>query len=397
MLASLHETPAARSNQFLPLPTESSLVTLQLESALSQSSKNVAILARFPAQSFRVSAPNIIGHERFSVTATNAVGPERYLAKITNAICVGQSRIVIPAPFNIAFHDEYFHQDELVSLKSHTPVSNGCISLPITRPQRAVPKAIHLMQERDFNYFHWTVEVLPRAFLLRRQQRRLPVLISSGLHRNLRELLRLVLPDSEVIEVNPGETIFVEKLFFTSDVARCLDVLERPVRPDDHVIQSSEILSMRELVLSKIGNPAVSTKKRRLYFKRGKNRRSAQNENEVIALLRRYGFEIIDPESLSLREQIELWRSPEIVIAPAGAVLTNMIWSDPGSYVVALNSDFNALDPYIMQHLAELRSTKLVQIFGQRCFRLTGRDAFHDDYLVDLDCILKLLNDVLPG
>ena len=47
----------------------------------------------------------------------------------------------------------------------------------------------------------------------------------------------------------------------------------------------------------------------------------------MVALLRRHGFDVIQPEHLSLGEQAELFAGAELVVAPHGAANTNVLFS----------------------------------------------------------------------
>jgi Glycosyltransferase 61 len=78
------------------------------------------------------------------------------------------------------------------------------------------------------------------------------------------------------------------------------------------------------------------TVKKRLYISR-KHRRKVKNEAEICAVLtQEFGFEIVADVDRTVDEQIALFRQAEIVVAPHGAGLTNLIWCDPGTQVIEL-------------------------------------------------------------
>jgi capsular polysaccharide biosynthesis protein len=53
-------------------------------------------------------------------------------------------------------------------------------------------------------------------------------------------------------------------------------------------------------------------------------------------LLSRYGFETVDLERMSLRDQIVIFQSAEFVVSPHGAGLANILFCEPGTRVVEL-------------------------------------------------------------
>ena len=71
------------------------------------------------------------------------------------------------------------------------------------------------------------------------------------------------------------------------------------------------------------------TKSKRVYLSRYKYpTRKVSNEDELVLMLKKYNFEIIYPEELSLEEQAKILNSSEIVIGPHGSALTNIIFSE---------------------------------------------------------------------
>lgn len=74
---------------------------------------------------------------------------------------------------------------------------------------------------------------------------------------------------------------------------------------------------------------------RKLFFPR-RGKRIIENEAEVRALLIEFGFEIIEDINRTVEEQITLYQSASVIIAPHGAGLTNLLWCNPGTQVIEL-------------------------------------------------------------
>jgi len=78
---------------------------------------------------------------------------------------------------------------------------------------------------------------------------------------------------------------------------------------------------------------------KRIYISRSKMKvRSVQNEKELMAMLTRYGFECWHLESLSVRQQIELFQQAEIITGPHGAGFANMVFTPPGAKVIEIGT-----------------------------------------------------------
>lgn len=84
--------------------------------------------------------------------------------------------------------------------------------------------------------------------------------------------------------------------------------------------------------------PAGSTTaSRKLYLSRSAAvRRRVDNEDELAAMLAAKGYEVIHPERLSVRQQIDLFATASHIVAPTGAALTNMIYAPPGAAITVL-------------------------------------------------------------
>ncbi len=60
------------------------------------------------------------------------------------------------------------------------------------------------------------------------------------------------------------------------------------------------------------------------------------NEDEILNLLKSYGFTVIVLESMSVLEQAALFSQAKIIISPHGSGLTNLVFCQPGTKVIEL-------------------------------------------------------------
>lgn len=87
--------------------------------------------------------------------------------------------------------------------------------------------------------------------------------------------------------------------------------------------------------------------------------RVMRNECDVEAELSRLGFSIVYPETLSLSEQMALFRGATHVIGPSGSGMLNAMFSMPDVRVVDIETDTNS----VRQHSKLYSSTKKVYSF----------------------------------
>ncbi|WP_461138030.1 glycosyltransferase family 61 protein [Spirosoma pomorum] len=111
----------------------------------------------------------------------------------------------------------------------------------------------------------------------------------------------------------------------------------------------ADIHALRKYVLAQF--PAPEGKRNRIYISRA-GRRSILNEDELIALLRTYDFQIIEDVPRSVAEQIAIYQQAEFIIGPHGASMTNVLWCQPGTHLFELFS--SAYYPEFFRYLTGL-------------------------------------------
>ena len=232
-------------------------------------------------------------------------------------------------------------------------------------------------------YFHWMFDVLPRVGLLR----------MAGLFDCV-------------------DTFIVPP--FTLPFQR--DALERLGIKSDRLIVAHDQwrfhVSAEELIVTSLpsaldtprawscaflkevfGCPASPAQgRRRLYISRAKARgRRIVNEAEVQVLLCSLGFESVELEGLSLAEQALLFGSAEIVVAPHGAGLTNIVFCPVGTVVIDLFAPTYVNPCYwVVSQACGLRYSYLI---GEGAPPRDGVDPDRksDDITVDLSALRRLL------
>lgn len=135
--------------------------------------------------------------------------------------------------------------------------------------------------------------------------------------------------------------------------------------------------------------------RRRLYFARDDVRhRRIVNADALNLLLDRHGFETVGLEWLSAADQFALAAEADVVVAPFGAGLTNILACPIACTVIEL-THHQAVRP-LFPILAGLR--------GQAFHRITGRPVggsaaslpLHADFEIPVEALERVLKEVLP-
>jgi capsular polysaccharide biosynthesis protein len=143
----------------------------------------------------------------------------------------------------------------------------------------------------------------------------------------------------------------------------------------------------RDLFSSEL-EPIASDQRRRIYVQRGEvKRRKVVNEEEVINLLRTYGFESVSMDGKTVHEQAKLFWQSEAIVAPHGAALTNLLFVQPGTKVIEIlpygyvNNCYYALTNYSESEYYYLNSENI---------QMNAKDLHNIDIYVDIEKLSKL-------
>ena len=103
---------------------------------------------------------------------------------------------------------------------------------------------------------------------------------------------------------------------------------------------------------------------RRIFLTRGiKAKRPLLTENELMVALTPLGFQSVNPEVLSMEDQVRLFRGAEASVAPHGAALANLGFARPGALIVEV-----MMDAYVnwgFRHLAALAELEYDCVLGR--------------------------------
>ena len=209
---------------------------------------------------------------------------------------------------------------ESISWPFESILSHG---LDIPEPKKAVVQ--HMGPSAIFpsarNYYHWLIEELPLLLRALEREPKLTVLVHEG---GITERHRIVERELGI------------KIHSTTTTVRLADHF-LPGRAND-----SWFIHPRDAeLLVEFGSRLVRTTSEspeRLYISRRNAARSLPGEVELEQQLTDLGFRVVHPESVSWIDQINLFRKAKVVVAPHGAGLSNLVFSEPGVQVIELTN-----------------------------------------------------------
>jgi hypothetical protein len=231
---------------------------------------------------------------------------------------------ILPESFAFPYH--------LDDWRFPTLVKFFATNYALRRRRKIEREVLWITDHWSTGHFHWLTDVLTRLFVVRHL---LPdLLLVLPAQHETRDVVRSSLRAFGVRNVEfmrPDEVVEFRSLVMPSHTA-----------PSGH-FNDEAIRGVREVLLLAYGD--ASEKDERLYISRGKaGKRRIVNEDDVIAILRRFGFEIVRAEELSFEQQVRICSRARYIVSNHGAGLTNMLFMQSGGSVLELRHQADCIN-----------------------------------------------------
>jgi capsular polysaccharide biosynthesis protein len=220
------------------------------------------------------------------------------------------------------------------------------------RAKRHVPGHSFLLGFGMFeNYFNWTLRYASRVAIYQAMPQPCRLVVPAPIKRYVAETLEFLGVPPEQIEYLDGPLSF-ERLTLMS-----------PVALGRYELSPLITSTLRE-------HPRLTElprgRKRRLYIPRRNVRmRRVVNESAVEAALEALGFEVFDNSEYRVREQASAFRDAEIIVAPHGAGLANIVYCDASTPIIELVPEGYDQGVTSYRSLADLFGLRYIQLFAQ--------------------------------
>lgn len=246
------------------------------------------------------------------------------------------------------------------------------------------------------NYYHWVIEALPRLELIRLAG--IPVskyLIHCSLAFQ-KDLLGLAgIGKGEIVPLERGITYTAKRLVVPSLLNNSYSLRTGSY---SHYFAKyfhpwvcgfyDRIANAATTQVDRIKGPA-----RVFISRKHASVRRLVNEDDVVHTLRQASFQVSFLEEMSVIDQIRTFRDAEVVVAPHGAGLTNLVFGSKRLAVFELFCSNYAPNFYWL--LANEKGQDYGCLLGEPSESSVGRDPALADYRVDLDKLAKGLHEMI--
>lgn len=245
---------------------------------------------------------------------------KKYLVEVRNAKIIGLHGLII-LPDNQYVMEVALNEPRLMSLPEYYSITHP----KLIKKRGAYYSTIQMWAGKN-NYYHWFVESLKKLHLVIEL---LPKDVFFIVPNNLKawqyeSLEAIGINKNRLCCFKSNEFWELESLYFSPPMFW-------DATPDSYEWLQKSMYKKLNII------PSNEKRTERIYISRSlASRRKIINEAEVENILEQYNFRKYLLENLPFREQVTLFAKAEAVVAPHGAGLTNLMFAQPGTFVLEL-------------------------------------------------------------
>lgn len=241
-----------------------------------------------------------------------------------------------------------------------------------------------------FNYYHFMYQLLPRLLESNDIDPSVPILLDDSA-RDIASMRQLVewcnTEKREVIYMGYDVAYKVEDLYTISSPNFCVPNMKKscPRNIPKAAYSKDCLMKMREILLPFAEREDTP---KRIYICRSKaGKRRRYNEQELLSAVEPYDVKPLYPEELTIAGQMNVFRGANIIIAPTGAALSNLLFISEGANVIIF---------YNIPTENETHWATPIRLLGCKVFtmsdeRILNQTNYQSDYYIKPKQLLEVI------
>lgn len=228
------------------------------------------------------------------------------------------------------------------------------------------------------NYGHWLIEMLPKALLTNRMIGKGYAVVVQEVEGPLTEIMDRTLSlagfaGDDVIKIG-GEPVFFNELLVVSGLTR-------------HGSYMSPLVPL--LVNELAAGVSAESKIRKVYVARSDtSRRHIVNEDTLRSALEAAEFTTVVPGQISFDQQLDIFRSADVLVGAAGAEFSNLVFSHPNATVITLVP--HTMPDTFFWFLSQHRKLRYIEVRGMVQGNVAGR-SWNQGFSIETEDLLAAL------
>lgn len=266
------------------------------------------------------------------------------------------------------------------------PQSHPLLKYPILPPEKNLTgRSLYLCVASYDNYFHWMFDLLLKLKVIHDAGHDFSdydyYLVNSQKYEYQRKSLMILgIPEHKIIETSSSRNLILESVTIPS------------LADQSGLFEADDVLWLRDKLMSSVSDiksNSLDFCKSRIFINRKKTLgRNIINYSDLVQVLEKHRFNIIELEGLELDRQIHIFNNAEVVIAPHGAGLTNLLFCRPRTKVIELVNPEYAHQMYY--YLSMVLDLNYYYIIGDP---ITLNSSIHQDIEINVSALDRKLSE----
>lgn len=318
---------------------------------------------------------------------------ESGLINSSNSAVVHRGKIFVPDYY-------YDNRSRVLCSGGHLQSMHDTLGLIGVRDKYSQPIGVAITGLGSSNWYHWLIEILPLAMLSSRLPipfRDYPLLVSDDYAKNanFRDSLEPFRLGRRVVELDKSSNCSVGDLIVIDSPVQGPFNLGPGLWPKvaDYQLNTDVLYEFRGKILKSL-SIEVARPTEMLFLARNNSRRS-YNQDDLLEIAQRFGFMVVYPETLSFREQVQLFYSARCIVGASGAAWANILFCQ--SSTIGLTWTFPEYREFcVYSSLAGIVGMDLSYLFVAAAEELSDTAKAYDmDYQVSPVSFTRSLESIL--
>jgi len=320
-----------------------------------------------------------------------SISPDVYLYRLKSVSVIARTEFIIHE--DTAFYPPVINPEcdvFMAEIEGHAKIDfdQDIINISLIKKIVHVNRAISLFGQANGNYLHFLTETLTRLSLINRLSHLndVVILIEDNLHPRFYEAVDLLnVNDYPVKRISPYTQVSVNDLYYISPISYTSPEtrklfqdgeLDEP-RMEQFIFSTDGLKCLREQASSVSGNYIVNPRQFNhrienefVYLERNLvntgNGRLLLNQSSLTSILSTRGFNIIDSGYLNFSEQVSFLRHSELIVAPVGASLGNLIFCENSAKVVLVSPVYRGATFFYFSNLLSTLGHEIIFVLGKQ-------------------------------
>ena len=257
--------------------------------------------------------------------------PALFYISFKNCTLIGRG-IVVTKDHKLVLESTIFQREYLNKLLKNSLVIQSLFRKPVKQLDRVIP----LVNRLSNNYYHWTAECLSQLALMLQQRGTIiesyNLVIAKDAPAFVRESLMALFcwaPEQVIVHDNNEVSLVKDCILIGNSFTRTAQT-ERV-----NIYKPSLYRLVREYSLLNIPGDS-STPAHFIISRKAATQRRLIGEEQIRHAFPDKDFALVYIEELSFVQQVQLFRNAEIIIAPHGAGLVNLVYANSSPVVIEI-------------------------------------------------------------